>query len=254
MSYIWTTFFYQPVLNLVILIYNYIPGNDLAITIVVFAALVKLLLLPLSKKQLKSQKKLQDLQPKIEELKKKHKDNKEALSRETLKLYQENKVNPFSACGTLIIQLPFLIAIFRVFRDNFSEQALSLVYPFVERPETINSIGLGFIDLAHPNVYIAIAAGLAQFWQGRLMAAKTKKNKDRPAGQADSMMAIMNKQMLFMMPALTVFIGLSLPGGLTLYWFVTTLLTALQQVYLFKKKEKDTVIEGEAIEVESKKK
>jgi len=63
--------------------------------------------------------------------------------------------------------------------------------------------------------------------------------------QDENMMAIMNKQMLYFMPALTVFIGVTLPGGLTLYWFITTLLTALQQLYIFKHKEKDQkIIEG----------
>ena len=247
MSFIWTNFFYQPILNLVVFIYNIIPGGDLGVTILVFAVLIKAILLPLSKKQIKSQKELQELQPEIEALKAKHKDNKEALSRETLKLYQQHKVNPFSACGTLIIQLPFLIAVFRVFRDNFSEKSLDLVYPFLSRPESIHAISFGFIDLSSPNVYLAIMAGAAQFWQGKQMVAKQPKKSSTP-GKQDSMMAIMNKQMMFMMPALTVFIGMSLPGGLTLYWFATTLLTALQQVYLFKTKE-TKVIEGEVKEI-----
>jgi len=248
MTSILTTLFYQPILNLVVFIYNLIPGGDLGVTIIVFAVVIKLILLPLSKKQLKSQKQLQELQPQIEEIKKKFKDNKEALSRETLKLYQKHKVNPFSACGTLLIQLPFLIAVFKVFRDNFSEKSLNLVYPFITQPESVHTIGFGFIDLSSPNVYLAILAGAAQFWQGKQMASK-QKNKPAVPGKEDSMMNIMNKQMLYMMPALTVFIGLSLPGGLTLYWFATTLLTAFQQVYLFKDKDEQGVIEGEVKEI-----
>jgi YidC/Oxa1 family membrane protein insertase len=122
-----------------------------------------------------------------------------------------------------------------------------LVYPFITQPESVHTIGFGFIDLSSPNVYLAILAGAAQFWQGKQMAAKQSKKPN--TGKEDSMMNIMNKQMLYMMPALTVFIGLSLPGGLTLYWFATTLLTALQQVYLFKDKEKTDVIEGEVKEI-----
>ena len=248
MSTIWTTFFYQPVLNLVIFVYDFLPIQDLALTIIIFAVIVKLLLLPLSKKQLKSQKELQELQPKIEALKKQYKDDREALSRETLKLYQENKVNPFSSCGTLIIQLPFLIAVFRVFRDNFSESAMSLIYSFLPRPETINAVAFGIWDLASPNVFLAIAAGLAQFWQTKLMMAKKKKTETgaekKPNQAEESFATTMNKQMMYMMPVLTVFIGLSLPGGLTLYWFVTTILTAFQQIFLFRQEKTNKDIQA----------
>ncbi|MCK5211168.1 membrane protein insertase YidC, partial [Candidatus Parcubacteria bacterium] len=109
------TFFYQPVLNLLVFLYNIVPGNDLGIAIILLTVVIKLLLLPLSKKSIKSQKALQDLQPQTEELKKKFKDNKEAMSKAMLELYKKNKVNPFSSCLPLIVQLPFLFAVFRVF-------------------------------------------------------------------------------------------------------------------------------------------
>ena len=123
-----------------------------------------------------------------------------------------------------------------VFRAGLSGQSLSLVYSFIYRPEFINTMSLGLIDLSKPNAVLAVLAGLAQFWQAKMMT--TKRPEVKSAGAKDeNMMAIMNKQMLYMMPALTVFIGLSFPGGLALYWLVTTLLTALQQLYLFKQKE-----------------
>ncbi|MBI4778957.1 YidC/Oxa1 family membrane protein insertase [Candidatus Falkowbacteria bacterium] len=112
-----------------------------------------------------------------------------------------------------------------------------MVYSFIHRPEFINTTSLGFINLAERNVVLAILAGLAQFWQAKMMTTKRPEVRGEGAKDED-MMAIMNKQMLYIMPALTVFIGLSFPGGLALYWLVTTILTALQQLYLFKQKEK----------------
>ncbi len=240
--------FYQPVLNLLVFLYNIVPGNDLGIAIILLTIVIKLILLPLSKKSLTSQKALQDLQPKINEIKKKFKDNKEQLSREIMKLYKENKVNPFSSCLPLLIQLPFLFAVFRVFRIGFENGALDLVYPFILRPESINYMSFGFVDLSVRNVPIAILAGLAQFWQTKMMMAKKPEIKT-PGSKDEDMMAIMNKQMIFMMPLLTVFIGMSFPGGLALYWLVTTVLTGLQQVYVFNKqnKEKNDIVEGEII-------
>jgi len=112
---------------------------------------------------------------------------------------------------------------------------MSLVYSFIANPGTINQVAFGFLNLSSPNRYLALLAGAAQFWQTRMMM--TKKPEIKSEGSKDeNMMATMNKQMMYMMPALTVFIGFTLPGGLTFYWFLTTLFTVFQQHYLFNKK------------------
>ena len=260
LQYIYSTFFYIPVLNLLVFLYNITPGHDLGVAIVLLTIVIKVILLPLSKKSLKSQKALQELQPKIEEIKRKFKDKKEEMSRAMMSLYKENKVNPFSSCLPLIIQLPFLLAVFKVFRNGFDSSALVLVYGFIYKPEVINSISLGFIDLsAKNNIYLAVAAGLAQFWQTKMMMSKRPAEKS-PGAKDEDMMAIMNKQMMYFMPLLTVFIAYSFPAGLALYWLTTTLLTVFQQLYIFRKepvkdspdspqieKEKNKVIEGKVI-------
>ena len=242
------TLFYQPILNLLIVLYNNIPGNDFGITIVALTIIIKLILLPLSKKSLKSQKALQDLQPKVEELKKKYAKNKEELGRAMMKLYKNNKVNPLSSCLPLLIQMPFLYAVFWVFRDGFSNGSLDLVYSFVSRPDMIDTVSLGFIDLAKKSPTIAILAGAAQYWQSKMLMAKRPEVKNK-ASKDEDIAAIMNKQMVYFMPVITIFIGMSFPGGLALYWLVTTILTGVQQLFIFKKKEKkDDIIEAEVIE------
>ncbi|MFH1583239.1 MAG: YidC/Oxa1 family membrane protein insertase [Candidatus Falkowbacteria bacterium] len=237
MSQFFTAIFYQPILNLLVFLYNVVPGHDIGLAIIIMTAVIKLILLPLSKQSIKSQRALQELQPKIDEIKKKYADKKEEQGKAMMELYKQEKVNPFSSCLPLLIQLPFLWAVFMVFRAGLSGKSLDLVYPFIYQPEFINTMSLGFIDLAKRNVVLAVLAGLAQFWQAKMMTTKRPEIKSEGA-KDENMMVIMNKQMLYMMPALTVFIGLSFPGGLALYWLVTTLLTALQQLYLFKKKEK----------------
>lgn len=243
------TYFYQPILNLVIFLINISPGHDLGVAIILLTIIIKLILYPLSRKSLEGQKALQDLQPKINELKKKYKDNKEAMGKAMMGLYKENKVNPLSSCLPLLVQMPFLFAVFRVFRNGM-ENSLDLVYPFIHTPETINYISLGFIDLSQRNIPIAVLAGLAQYWQTKMMMSKRPQIKTKGAKDED-MAAIMNKQMLYFMPALTVFIGVSFPGGLALYWLMTTLFTGLQQWYIFNKdnkdKKKNEPIEGELV-------
>jgi YidC/Oxa1 family membrane protein insertase len=234
MSNIFTIIFYQPILNLLVFIYNIVPGHDLGVTIIILTIIIKIILLPLSKQSIKSQKALQEIQPKIDEIKKTYAKDKEAMSKAMMQLYKDSKVNPFSSCLPLLIQLPFLFAVFRVFRTGLSNGSLGLVYSFIYRPETINSIAFGFLNLSKPNIVLAILAGAAQFWQTKMMM--TKKPEVISEGSKDeNMMAAMNKQMLYFMPIMTVVIGISLPGGLSLYWFITTALTILQQIYIFKK-------------------
>jgi len=251
MAHLFTIIFYQPILNLLVFLYDTISFHDLGVAIILLTVIIKLVFWPLGRQAIKSQKSLQDLQPKLEELKKKYADNKAELSRATMDLYKENKVNPFSSCLPLLIQLPFLFAVYRVFRAGIAND-LSLVYSFIYKPEVINTMSFGFLNLAKPSIYLAILAGLAQFWQAKMLSTKKPAVKT-PGSKDESMTAIMNKQMLYFMPALTVFIGISLPGGLTLYWFIITLLTALQQVFTLHHKKTDVsdvgspLIEGKVI-------
>jgi YidC/Oxa1 family membrane protein insertase len=246
MYYLFQVIFYQPILNLVIFLYNYVSFQDLGLAIIILTVIIKALLWPLSKKSIQSQKALQEIQPKIDELKKKYKDNKQEMGQALMALYKENKVNPFSSCLPLLIQLPFFIAVFQVFKDGVDKH-FELIYPFIAVPESINSIFLGAMDLSKPVIYLAVLAGAAQFWQAKMMMAKNKKITAPSDSKAESMTAIMNKQMLYFMPALTIFIGVTLPGGLTLYWFVLTLLTVLQQSLVNKKSNTTGIIEGEIV-------
>ncbi len=229
------TFFYQPILNLVVFLYSTISFQDLGIAIVFLTIIIKLLLLPLSKQAIKSQKAMQDIQPKISQIKKEYAGKKEEMGQALMRLYKENKVNPFSSCLPLLIQLPFLWAVFKVFKDD-PGQHLDLVYDFLFKfkPESIDSVSLGFINLAEPNIVLAVLAGGAQFWQAKMMLTKKKEGESNENSKEDGLANMMGKQMLYFMPILTIVIGVTLPGGVTLYWFLFTLLTAVQQVYVMK--------------------
>jgi len=241
LSYLYHTILYQPLFNLLIWLYNVIPGHDIGVAIIFLTIIIKVILYPLSLQSIRAQRAMQMLQPKMEEIKKRYKDDKEKMSRELMSLYKQEKVNPLSSCLPVLIQLPFLIAVYQVFRLGLSNGSFDILYPFVANPGSINVLSLGFIDLGKPQWILAILAGAAQYWQSKMMmslkpkAAPTTAITDQK--KPDDMMSAMNKQMVYMMPAMTVLIGISLPGGLTLYWFVTTLLTALQQLYFFRKKK-----------------
>lgn len=242
--------FYQPIFNVLVYIYNNIAYADIGLTIIILTVLIKLILLPFSLSATRSQKALHKLQPKVEALKLQYKDNKEALSKALMQLYKEEKVNPFSSCLPLLIQLPFLFAIYKVFiagLGNFKEASEELLYSFVHNPGTINSIAFGMIDLSQRSIILAFLAGGAQFFQTKMLIHTKTTKAAGPGAKDENALASMNKNMMYMMPIFTVFIGMNLPGGLALYWFVTTLLMILQQWIQFRT-FKDAKISKEVID------
>lgn len=232
---------YQPLFNLLVWLYNIIPGKDIGIAIVALTIIIKLVLHPFSKKSITSQRQLQSLQPKIDELRSKFKDEKEKQAQALMELYRKEKVNPLSSCLPLLIQLPFFIAMYQVFRSGLAtSESLQMLYSFVANPGSINHISFGVVDLAVRSIPLAVVAGAAQFWQTKMLVHK--RQPQVPGSKDENMMASMNKQMMYVMPAMTVVIGMSLPAGLMLYWLTTSVLTVAQQWWMFRKdgKEKET--------------
>ncbi len=237
----------QPLFNIFVGLYNLIP--DVGVVIVLITVLIRVVLYPLTSSSIKSQKSLTDLQPKLEALKKKHKGDQQKVAQETMKLYKDNKVNPFASCLPLLIQLPILLAFYWVLRSGLTTDNFDVLYSFVKNPEHINTISLGIIDLKNSSIVLALLAGAAQFWQTKMMTRRKSDTKAGEGGKDENMMAMMNKNMLYFMPVITVFIGAQLPGGLTLYWLFSTFTIALQQLIIFKRnKPAGDVVEGEVVE------
>lgn len=237
MATFWRVIFYQPILNLLVGIYHVV--GDMGIAIVLLTLLFKLVLYPLSRQALKSQRALQLLQPKVEELKVKYKDQKDVMSRELMALYQREKVSPFSSCLPLLVQLPLLIALYRVFMSGLNSGSLDLLYSFIPNPGHLSSITLGIWDLTKHSIVLAVLAGAAQYWQSKMLV-RTPPAVKTPGAKDEGMMASMNKQMLYMMPVITIIFGSRLPSGLVLYWLVNILFTVGQQYLAFRSHAKAT--------------
>lgn len=238
---IFTTVFTQPIFNFVVWLYDIIPGNDLGIAIIILTIAAKLLLLPFSAQALRSQRALQDLQPKIQELREKHKgkEREQELARAMLALYKNEKVSPLSSFLPVLIQLPILIALYSALRNILNSQ-LNLLYPFVPNPGTIHPFFLGFINLAVPSLALAFLAALAQYGQTKMMpiTPPPRAVAGKSGAKDEGSLAAMNKQMRYMMPAFTFFISASLPAGLALYWLATNLLAIVQQHFVLHEKDR----------------
>ncbi len=223
------TIFYQPLLNILIIFYQYFPGHDFGISIILLTILIKILLYPSSAQAIKSQKVFQDLQPKIREIQKKYKDDKEKQVQLTLDLYREAKVNPFSSLFPLLLQLPILIALYKVFWKGWSAQELTNLYSFVKRPEFISPRFLGLIELDKPYLALAIITGISQFIQIKMMNPEIKKGEE-----IDKFSSIMQKQTLYFFPILIALMLLKTPSAIGLYWLTTTVFSIIQQRIILK--------------------
>jgi YidC/Oxa1 family membrane protein insertase len=261
MMFLFDELVYRPIYNLLIFIYNIVPFHDFGIAIILVTIFIKFLLLPLSKKQIESQKRMQELQPKIKEIQEKHKNDKEKQSRALMEFYKENKANPFSGCLPMIFQLVFLIAIYRVL-FNISQNGLMVnssdLYAFIHNPGQIKHLFLGLVDLSRvvdfktlsvgnvSHIILVIMAAAAQYFQTKmLMATKKKKLEEKKVDEKKEkepdFAQIMTKQMLYLAPLMTLFIGIKFPAGLALYWLVSTLFMIIQQEYLEKNKTQNIV-------------
>jgi len=225
---------YQPLFNLLIILYNCIPGGDFGIAIIILTLIIRALLVPLSIKSIRSQKQLQDIQPKIKEIQEKYKNDKEKQAQELLEIYKKEKVNPFGSLFLTFIQLPILIALYNVFRNGLNSGELANLYSFVAAPGQINTLFLGIVDLAKPSILFAVIAAVCQYLQTKTLLPKTK----MPAGAGADFTKAMQFQMTYLLPFMTFLVLFKLPSALGLYWIVGGLFSTVQQYLILKTKNK----------------
>lgn len=254
---IWTAGFYQPIYNALIALTTIVPGHDLGLAIILLTIIIRTILLIPSQKAMKSQRKMQDLQPKLNRIKEKYKDNQEMIAKETMALWQEHKVNPLGSCLPLLIQFPFLIAIFYVIQDGLNPNNAYLLYEPLKNFSiaTVNTDFLGILELTKINAFILpLIVGALQFLQMKLAMMRTKKrqdkdNKNKEKKEKGNEMEMANTMMTYIMPVMIALFTASVPAGVGLYWSASTIYGILQQVVVNRQVE----TEGVKVRVVSKK-
>lgn len=220
------TIFYYPLLNLLVFLYGVL--GSFGISIIVLTIIVRLVLFYFSKSAMVSQRKMAELQPELKKLQEKHKGNKEEQTKAVMDFYKNNKVNPFSGCLPLIIQIPILISLYYVFFKGINSVSLDDLYYFVSLPSEINFHFLGFFDLSQSSKVLAFLAAAFQFVQSK-HASQTQKNL-----MSGEFATMMNYQMVYFFPIMTFLIGLTLPAGLALYWTIGAIFSIIQQIIVNK--------------------
>ncbi len=242
---------YQPIYNLLVLLYDFLPVGGIGLAIIILTFIVKGILFPLNFKTMKSQRDMQAIQPKIKEIQEKFKDDKEKMAQELMSVYKENNVNPFASCLPLIVQLPVFIGLFRVLKNGLGAIDVDMLYSFTPNPGVIDAMFLG-VDMASVSIPLAVMAAIAQYFQVKQTLGRrpVKEVRNKPGAKDENLQAQMSKMMLYFMPAITLVIGsTSLPGGVMLYWMATTVLTVvLYKIFLSEKKSK----KSDVVDVEVK--
>jgi YidC/Oxa1 family membrane protein insertase len=230
-SKLWNAILYRPTYNALIFFAYVVPGHSLGLAIILLTILIRTLLLAPSQKAMKAQRRMQEIQPKLEAIKEKYKGDQAKISQETMALWKEQKVNPMGSCLPLLFQLPVLLALFWVIKSGLNPDKIHLLYTTYENfsLSNINTQFLG-MDLMKVNIYVLpLIVGLLQFVQMKLTMAKTAGGKKK-----GKEMAIANNMMTYMMPVMIAVFTASLPAGVGIYWGTSTFYGIFQQYFVNK--------------------
>lgn len=237
---IFSVLLYQPLYNVLVVLFNAFPWGGVGLAVILITVLIKIALLPFNYKTLKSQKEMQEIQPKINEIRQTYKDDQAKMAQELMAVYKTHKVNPFASCLPMVVQLIVLLVFYQVLRAGIQTIDQNMLYAFVHNPGSLSHMFLG-IDLSRVSVTLAAVAAVAQFFQAKQMITSRPPAAVREKSETldEDMMAVTNKTMVYMLPIVIFIVGAtSVPGGLTLYMLVSTVMTYIMYaVFLGKKKE-----------------
>ena len=225
----WELIIQQPLTNILIIISS-VFGGDFGVSIILLTIVINLILLPLTLSQIRSTKKMQELQPKLAELQKKYAKDKQKLAQEQMVLYKQSGIKPAGCALTMIIQLPVWIALYQSIMLVMAiapEGLLNLsryLYPWdgVYAALPLNPEFLGILNLSQPNFILAILVGVTQWVQQKMIQTPST-----DPGQAQS-----QQMMQWMFPMMFTLFGMFFPSGLALYWVVNSIFRIVLQYKL----------------------
>jgi YidC/Oxa1 family membrane protein insertase len=266
---IFTILFYQPIYNLVIVLYR-VFGGDLGLAIIAIAVLSRLITLPITLRQIKMAEGNKEFNAKIKSIKEQYKNDKDKQSQELMKIQSEYLPSQLAGCLPLILQFIFLINILNVVQDIITNSAgkfNSLAYSFVPQlaaNEVMNTNFLGVVNLAvspahvgyenllavAPYIILALLVGLTQYLSTQILMGNrtkkeesaeiktektkktTKKGKSEQPEDFSEIMQQSTKQTMLILPILLIFMSLNFPAGLSLYWTVQSGFVIIQQLII----------------------
>ena len=215
----------QALVDFVVHILNAIYGvvGNYGIAIIIVTVLMRIIIFPLTLKQEKSMKKMRELQPELEKIKDKYKDNPQEYQQKTAELYRESGVNPLGGCLPLLIQMPVFVALYWAFSGNAIPADAKFLWFTLKHTDRLLMIGNFSFNLL-PILNVGVT-----YIQQKIMTSAT-------SGQESSQQM---QTMLYMMPLMMLFIFYKMPSGVTLYYLVSGALSLVQQYFILKGRSDD---------------
>ena len=193
------------------------------VAIIIITILMRIIVFPLTLKQEKSMKKMRELQPELEKIKEKYKDNPQEYQQKTAELYRESGVNPFGGCLPLLIQMPVFVALYWAFIGNTIPADAKFLWFTLKQPDRLFMMGNFAFNLL-PILNVGVT-----YIQQKIMASATSGQESNQQMQT----------MLYMMPIMMLFIFYNMPSGVTLYYLVSGALSLVQQYFILKGRSDD---------------
>jgi len=229
----------RPFYNALIFLVDFIT-SDLGFAVIILTIIFRFIIFPLSKSQIKTQIKMKDIQEPLKDIKKEYKDNPQEMGKKMMKLYKDNEIKPFAGFLLLFIQLPLLFGFYYMFlRAGLPEINIDLIYSFIPYPEIIDTSFFG-INLTSKSVILAILASVTQYFQLKFLLTNNDPKKNPDKGSIEDVMQGVQKQMVYVMPVIMLFISYSFGAIIALYFVTSNVFSIAQEFYVKKTiKEKD---------------
>ncbi len=238
---LWNTILINPLMNLMVLLYRYL--GSLGLAIIVLSVLVRLVMIPFFVPNLKTAKKQRDLKPELDKMREKYKHDKKKQAEMQMALFKEHGINPMSGCLGNIITMLIPIALYGVINQISRITDITTINPRIYfdgfkfiAGEVLNSRFLLF-DMTKPDrtFILPVLCAVLQFASSKMMMPainKAEKLAEKTPGKSDDMMYNMQEQMLYMFPVMMLVFGFSLPSGVMLNIFVSTVFTLVQCYFI----------------------
>jgi YidC/Oxa1 family membrane protein insertase len=216
---------YDPLYNGLVFLVGVIPTHDVGIAVVALTIVVRIILFPLSRRAIETQKAMKKVAPEVEKVKEKFKDDREQQSKAIFALYREQGVHPFAGIGLLLLQLPVLFALYWIFAlGGLPEIRPDLLYGFVSAPPRVDMEFLGAINMAGHSLVLGILAAATQFIYTRLSMGPREKQKTSGTPSFSGELArSFDLQARYMLPATFIILAFFIPNAAMLYILTSNL-------------------------------
>ena len=237
-SYIWHTFFFDPIYNTLVFFIDVAPG-DVGLAIIGTVIVVKTVLLPLSVRAAKTQKAMKRAEPQLKDVKERLKDDRQAQAQAMMEIYNKEGISPFASILLIFIQIPIIFALYFAVSTGggvpLPDINLSLLYEWVQAPGIVNTNFLELVDITGRSALLAALAGVTQYFQIKMTLPKMEPRDPNAApDMKEELMRNMQVQMRYVMPVIVAVFAYTISAAIALYFFVSNVVGILQEFYVKK--------------------